>query len=77
MKSQSERVLDYRKKNGSILVLDEFLGIIGLPSIIYDLRKAGYQIGCARRSYGINGKERYYNVYFMEGEKHAIEANKN
>lgn len=34
MKSQSERVLDYMKKNGSILVLDEFLGIIGLPSII-------------------------------------------
>lgn len=53
MKSQSERVLDYMKENGSISVLDEFLGIIGLPSIIYDLRKAGYQIGCARRFYRI------------------------
>lgn len=77
MKSQSERVLGYMKENGSITVLDEFLGIIGLQSIIYDMRKAGYQIGCARRFYRINGKERYYNVYFLEGEKHAIGANKN
>ena len=77
MKSQSERVLGYMKENGSISVLDEFLGIIGLPSIIYDLRKAGYQIGCARRSYGINGKERYYNVYSLEGQKNATGANKN
>ena len=77
MKSQSERVLGYMKENGSISVLDEFLGIIGLPSIIYDLRKAGYQIGCARRFYRINGKERYYNVYFLEGQNNATEANKN
>ena len=44
--TQEQRILEYLKKNGSITQLDAYLelGVVRLPSRIFDLKQKGYNI---------------------------------
>lgn len=65
-KIQKQMILDYIKLNGSITVEDATkMGIVNLPSRIYDLRKTGCNIERIYKKDKECGKK--YAVYYMGG----------
>ena len=71
-KTQSERVLDYIKKFGSITTLEAFrdLGVTRLSARIYELRMQGEEIESTR----ITSRNRFganctYAKYFLRKEE--------
>ena len=68
-KSHSERVLDYMNNFGSISSLEAFrdLGVTRLSAVIFNLKKAGYNI-TSNREKSINryGDTTYFARYRLE-----------
>ena len=66
---QSEQVLQYLEKHGTITALDAIkeLGIIQLPARISQLRCEGYTISTVyKRSVNRDGEQVRYGVYRLE-----------
>lgn len=68
-KSHSERVLDYMNNFGSISSLEAFrdLGVTRLSAVIFNLKKAGYNITSNReKSTNRYGDTTYFARYRLE-----------
>lgn len=65
---QTDLVLDYMKKNGSITPKEAWhkLGVYRLAAVIFTLKEQGAKITCVRE-YGVNkfGEETRYGRYFL------------
>lgn len=68
--TQTEVILDYMKRNGSITSMQAFheLGITRLSARIFDLRKAGEIITNERVYYKTDSGAKHYDVFRL-GEK--------
>lgn len=65
---QTDLVLDYIRKNGSITPKDAYekLGVYRLSAVIFTLKEQGAKITCVREN-GVNkyGEETHYGRYFL------------
>lgn len=70
--TQSKRVLDYMRQNGSITTLEAFkdLGITRLAGVIFELRKEYTIISKTEESRNRYGEKTAYSRYYLE-EKRA------
>ena len=69
MITQSERILDYMRENGSISTMQAFadLGITRLSARIYDLKQDGHKIIKHRIYYRRkDGTAKHYDVFSVE-----------
>lgn len=71
MRKQMQRVLDYIDEFGSITSLEAFkdLGITRLSAVIFDLRKAGYNIDDKTETqFNRYGEKAHFSRYFIPKE---------
>ena len=69
--TQKEMILNHMRMNGSISSMEAFqMGITRLSARIWDIKHDGVAVGTRTVRYkALDGKNKHYDEYFLEGEK--------